>query len=69
MFVSYVYYECTDKEVTNGTITVNIKYGVVPYYSDSINLCDALPLKCPVEAGQGNMILKNPIPRYKSPVS
>ena len=55
--------------VTNGTIIMNVKYGVVPYMSDKSNLCDSLPQKCPVKPGQGSLILKNPIPSYKSPVS
>lgn len=55
--------------VTNGTIIMYVKYGVVPSMSDTINLCDCLPQKCPVKPGQGSLIIKNPIPSYKSPVS
>ena len=55
--------------VTNGTIIINVKYGVVPYMSGTNNLCDCLPQKCPVKPGKGSLIIKNPIPPYKSPVS
>jgi hypothetical protein len=55
--------------VTNGTIIMYVKYGVVPSMSDTISLCDCLPQKCPVKPGQGSLIIKNPIPSYKSPVS
>ena len=55
--------------VTNGTIIMNVKYGVVPHMSGTINLCDCLPQKCPVKPGQGSLIIENPIPSYKPPVS
>ena len=57
------------KVVTNGTIIINVNYGVVHYMSGTNNLCESLPQKCPVKPGQGYLIIENPIPPYKSPVS
>lgn len=57
------------EDITGGTITLNIKYGVVPYYSDTFSVCSSDPRGCPIKAGQGSLIFKHPIAPYKSPVS
>jgi hypothetical protein len=54
-----------EKEVTNGTIEITVTYGVVPAYSNKIDLCD--PLKCPVKAGKGVLVVNNPIKKYFEP--
>ena len=58
---------CVEKEVLNGTINVNVTYGVVPSYNDKIGLCDKI--KCPVRAGSGTLAIENPIREYFPPVS
>ena len=55
----------TDEEVTNGTIALSVKYGVVPYFSTSLDLCKTLQLQCPIKAGQGSLIIKENIPQFK----
>ena len=54
-----------DEEVTSGTIALNVTYGVVPYFSTSLDLCKTLQLKCPIKAGQGSLIFKENIPQFK----
>lgn len=58
-----------EEEVTNGTITVFVKYGVIPYFSASVNLCKALDLNCPVKAGPGTVTVKHAIRNFQPPVS
>lgn len=55
----------TDEEVTSGTIALNVTWGVVPYFSTSLDLCKTLQLKCPIKAGQGSLIVKENIPQFK----
>lgn len=58
-----------EEEVTNGTISVFVKYGVIPYYSDSVNLCKTLNLNCPVKAGPGTVTVKDTIREFQPRVS
>ncbi|CAI8029926.1 Putative phosphatidylglycerol/phosphatidylinositol transfer protein DDB_G0278295 [Geodia barretti] len=54
-----------EKRVVNGNVSVNVTYGVVPSYFNTISLCKIF--KCPVEKGNGTFALSNPIEPYFHP--
>ena len=54
------------KRVVNGNVSVNVTYGVVPSYFNTISLCKIF--KCPLEKGNGTFALSNPIEPYFHPV-
>lgn len=58
-----------EEYVTSGNISVFVKYGVVPYFSKSFDLCKTLDLQCPVKAGAGTVTVKHIIPEFQSLVS
>lgn len=58
-----------EENVTSGNISVFVKYGVVPYFSKSFDLCKTLDLQCPVKAGMGTVTVKHNIPEFQSLVS
>ena len=54
--------------ITGGSISWMVTREYV-YKSGTLDLCDTLPLKCPVKPGKGLMVLPNPVPMYVFPVS
>ena len=55
----------TEKDITNGTVTISVNCGVLHCYTNTFGLCDDVERKCPIKAGQGSLLLDNPIPNYK----
>ena len=54
-----------EEEVTGGSIKVELKYGIIPVYSETLNLCDTLKAAgkaCPVEAGLQSASITEDIP-------
>ena len=54
-----------DEKVTGGSIKVAVKYGFIPIYSGTLDLCDEFSkvgLKCPLSQGNHTIDLKETIP-------
>ena len=53
------------EEVTGGEVKVEVKYGIIPVYSGTLQICDLLPdigMKCPVPKGHGSNSTTQAIP-------
>ena len=53
------------EEVTSGEIKVHLKYGIIPIYSNTFDLCSKLPLagaKCPLPKGVNILPIKETLP-------
>ena len=54
-----------DEDVTGGNIKVSAKYGIIPVYSNTLDLCDTAQeagLKCPFGAGKHSLKITENIP-------
>ena len=53
------------EQVTGGKIAVSIKYGIIPVYSTTLDLCTELKaagITCPVAAGDHTATLSGTVP-------
>ena len=64
--IMYSFLIFTDEEVTGGQVKVSLKYGVIPIYSSTMDLCDLVmqltSLKCPLAKGDHDVDIKQTIP-------
>ena len=57
------------EEVISGKIKVSLRYGIIPIYSDTFDLCSKLPLagaKCPLPKGVNILTIKETLPDIPS---
>lgn len=54
-----------DEEVTGGKIEIKAKYGIIPVYSGTLDLCDTLKevdMECPIKKGDQTIVVNEEIP-------
>ena len=73
-YVGIIFYSnlYVDEEVTGGSIKVAVKYGIIPIYSSTFELCGEVPkvdLTCPLSKGNHTIDLKETIPSEVPDVS
>ena len=66
-FISYDFV-FTEENVTDVTAAVSVKYGVVPYFGHTYNLCKLNILSCPIKAGIGSTVFKYMLVQYQASV-
>ena len=64
-FISYDFV-FTEEDVTDVTAAVSVKYGVVPYFGHTYNLCEMNILSCPIKAGSGSTVFKYTLVQYQA---
>ena len=55
----------TSEVVTNGSAKVEVKFGIIPFYTSTFDLCTILPdvgLKCPVNKGNHTATVTGAVP-------
>ncbi|XP_064404494.1 putative phosphatidylglycerol/phosphatidylinositol transfer protein DDB_G0278295 [Halichondria panicea] len=52
----------------SGNVTLSAwgRHGVVPYFGDTLNLCDTKVISCPLKAGEGHAVFKYPLGQFQS---
>ena len=58
-----------EENFTAGTVAISVKYGVVPYFVYTYDLCKVGVIHCPVKAGNGTAVFKYTVAEYQSIVS
>ncbi len=67
--VLYLCYATAHDISGNVTLSAWGKHGVVPYFADTLNLCDSSVISCPLKAGRGNAVFKYQLSQFQSIVS
>ena len=63
---------CAEEEVTGGKIEVEAKYGIIPIYSGTLDLCATvgeIGLSCPIASGDRTLSTNQTIPSVVPSVS
>ena len=63
----FFYY--TEENVSDVTAAVFVKYGAIPYFDGTYNLCKMNILNCPLKAGNGSTVFKYTLIQYQYIVS
>ena len=67
MIFFYFYY--TEENVIDVTAVVSVKYGAIPYFDGTYNLCKLNILNCPLKAGKRSTVFKYTLVQYQYIVS
>ena len=53
LYINFFFYY-TEENVSDVTAAVSVKYGAIPYFDGTYNLCKMNILNCPLKAGNGS---------------
>ena len=69
MYYDLFFFYYQEENVSDVTAMVSVKYGAVPYFDGTYNLCKMNILNCPLKAGNGSTVFKYTLVQYQSIVS